>query len=330
MRNHLRLGLVLAVAVSGACVAACGGDDTADPTGAGGSGGSGGATGTAGKGGATGTAGKGGGSTGGTAGSAGSGGKATGGTAGGGGSVTDSGPTDGKADAGDCGSSGVIRTLPTVPAAIAAPAGVTLVGGYRASGEQIYTCTPSPVVDAGTADDAAAADAAAEGAVVPAVTGTWVNTAVAVLYGDNCTKAADHSYTGTTPTWAAVPDGSKVLALRDKVSPAPTADGGDGAVTDIPWVLLKATSNSGEGIFTNVTYVHRTDTKGGVGPSGTCLPGDASPPQRVAYLATYYFYTGGNSEGGTSEGGSEASSNETSVPIDASLDVSLPIDASLE
>ena len=246
-------------AVSGAGLAGCGGDDTtAGP----GSGGSGGGTTTT-----TGGAGKGG-AGGGTAGTAGAGGSAAG-------STPDAG--DAKADVGDCGTAGVIHAAPTVPSAIATPAGATLVGGYHAVGEQIYTCT-----------------AAADGG-----TGSWVNTAVATLFGDNCSVAANHSYTSApSPAWAAVPDGSTVVGRRVAAVPAPVADGGDGGATAIAWVLLAAASNTGEGIFANVTYVQRVDTTGGVGPSGACEAGDAGPPQRVAYTATYYFYTGGNAEAG--------------------------------
>jgi hypothetical protein len=87
-------------------------------------------------------------------------------------------------------------------------------------------------------------------------------------------------------------------------------DGGDGGAVAIAWVLLRATSNTGEGVFNNVTYIHRLNTTGGVGPSGACEPGDANPVRRVDYTAVYYFYTGGNSEGGTEAGPTEAGPGE--------------------
>jgi len=207
----------------------------------------------------------------------------------------------------DCATPGVIHTAPTVPSAIAAPAGVALVGGYYASGEQIYTCTPSPASDAGS-----------DGGDAAAPSGTWVNTAVATLSGDNCSVAAQHSYT-TGPTWVATPDGSTVVGARVNAVPAPVADGGDGGATAIPWLLLRAASNTGEGIFANVTYIHRLDTVGGedldrvdLVASGACEPGDASPPVRSPYTATYYFYTGGNSEAGTTSDASDASTTTDS------------------
>jgi Protein of unknown function (DUF3455) len=291
-KSRLGLGLLLAVVVSGACFAACGDDDNPPAAGTGG-GGTGGTGGKGGSGGSTGgTAGKGGGGTGGTAGNAGTGG--------------------GSSDAGDAGDAcsipGISHTKPTVASNIDAPAGTTLVGGYYASGDQIYTCVPNPApADAGSGD---AGDAGPGG--------TWANTADATLYGDNCAEAAHHSYTATpgSPQWAAK-DGSTVVATRVAAAPV-VADGGDGGATAIPWVLLKATSNTGEGVYANVTYVQRVNTTGGLGPSGACEPGDANPVKRVAYTATYYFYTGGNSEAGTSEGGSseagEASTTDTGTP----------------
>jgi len=260
---HLGLSFLVLGAASSGGLAGCGGDDNGAPPGSGGSGGTTVTTTTAGGGGksAGGSAG-----TAGTAGTSGAGGS-------GGGSTPDA--ADAKADVGDCGTPGVIHTIPTVPSGIAAPAGVALVGGYHAVGEQIYTCT-------------AGADGGA---------GSWVNTAVATLYGDNCSVAANHTF-APGPTWAAVPDGSTIMATRVNGVAAPVADGGDGGVTAIAWVLLRAVSNTGEGIFTNVTYVHRIDTTGGVGPSGACDVGDAGPAQRVPYTATYYFYTGGNAEAG--------------------------------
>jgi hypothetical protein len=291
---HVRHGWLVAVAFSGACLAACGGDDNAG-TGAGGAGGSTTST--------TGSAGSGGSTT------SGAGGTSTGGSGGKGGSAgagTDAGDAKG-----DCNTPGVTHTAPTTPDSIKAPTGTTLIGGYHASGNQIYTCTP-PLSDAGSGDsgDAAAAPA-----------GTWVNTAIATLTGDNCTVAATHSYTAPPPfpQWVAS-DGSAVVAKRYAAVPAPVPDGGDGGATAISWVLLQATSNSGTGVFANVTWVQRVDTAGGLGPSGACVPGDASPPQQVPYTATYYFYTGTASEGGAAEGG-DSSTTDSALPEASTTDV---------
>jgi uncharacterized protein DUF3455 len=263
-------------AVGAMSVLACSSDDTTTPAPTG----SGGAAGAAG--GSAGAAGSG------TAGSAGMGGAA--GNVGTGGAADAAPPRDGSVRdvTPDCGVAGVIHTVPTVPPPIAAPAGVVLVAGYRAIGDQIYTCVPSPP-DGGPVGDGGPA-------------GTWLNTAVATLYGDNCAIAAQHSFT-SGPTWGAA-DGSIVVGARVSAFSAPGADGGDGGGNAIPWLLLRAAVNTGEGTFGTVTYIHRLDTVGGLGPAGACDPvSDASATVRSPYSATYYFYNGGNAADGASESG---------------------------
>ena len=56
----------------------------------------------------------------------------------------------------------------------------------------------------------------------------------------------------------------------------------------IPWLLLGAVSNAGEGIFAPVTYVQRVNTVGGTAPAA---PGaTAGDVARVPYTAEYVFY----------------------------------------
>jgi hypothetical protein len=52
-----------------------------------------------------------------------------------------------------------------------------------------------------------------------------------------------------------------------------------------------ANSNNGSGIFSNVTFVQRLETEGGVAPTGRC--GTEGAELAVPYEADYYFYTGG-------------------------------------
>jgi hypothetical protein len=51
--------------------------------------------------------------------------------------------------------------------------------------------------------------------------------------------------------------------------------------------LLKKTETSGNGIFTKVTYIQRTNTTGGLAPSE---PGAVNELREVPYTAEYYFY----------------------------------------
>jgi hypothetical protein len=83
------------------------------------------------------------------------------------------------------------------------------------------------------------------------------------------------------PTWESKA-GSKVVATRvagTGCTPDPTA---------IPWILLESVSNTGTGIFEKVSFIQRTNTKGGLAPTtpGTTMGAVVEVP----YTADYYFY----------------------------------------
>jgi hypothetical protein len=52
--------------------------------------------------------------------------------------------------------------------------------------------------------------------------------------------------------------------------------------------LLKANQNQGQGMFSNVTYVQRLRTTGGVAPAGSCTEGSQ---QAIRYSAVYRFWS---------------------------------------
>jgi len=81
------------------------------------------------------------------------------------------------------------------------------------------------------------------------------------------------------PTWESR-SGSKVVGARVAgASVDPTA---------IPWLLLRAVSSEGPGIFHRVTYIQRVNTTGGLAPT---TPGSAVGAQvGVPYTAEYLFY----------------------------------------
>jgi hypothetical protein len=81
------------------------------------------------------------------------------------------------------------------------------------------------------------------------------------------------------PTWESA-SGSKVVGtVVDRCTPDPDA---------IPWLLLKATSTEGPGIFHGVTYIQRVNTEGGKAPGD---PGEfVGQEVEVPYTAEYYFY----------------------------------------
>lgn len=100
----------------------------------------------------------------------------------------------------------------------------------------------------------------------------------AELFADN----GEHGVVGIHyggPTWESL-SGSKVVAtVLERCTPDPTA---------IPWLLLKAVSSEGPGIFHGVTFIQRVNTTGGLVPAA---PGDyPGEIAEVPYTAEYYFY----------------------------------------
>jgi hypothetical protein len=121
----------------------------------------------------------------------------------------------------------------------------------------------------------------AEGVQIYRWNGTaWVFVAPeAFLYSgdDEDAEVVGTHYAG--PTWESNSGSYVVAALVDKVTPDPTA---------IPWLLLKAKTSSGPGIFNNVTFIQRLFTTGGLMPSE---PGEEiGEEMRVPYTAWYFFY----------------------------------------
>jgi len=142
-----------------------------------------------------------------------------------------------------------------IPANLAVPAGNTLEFRAHGVGVQIYTWTLNPTN--------------------PAL-GSWVFQAPhAVLFSDDGVVAIH--YAG--PTWQN-DDGSKVVGMKI-----------DSATVDtnaIPWLLLKAASTVGPGVFADVTYVQRLYTRGGLAPA---TPGTVAGQEvLMPYSADYLFY----------------------------------------
>ena len=148
-----------------------------------------------------------------------------------------------------------------IPDNVKVPSGNVLLFKTFASGTQIYTC-------AARADDPNAF--------------AWTFKAPdAELWNDASEKLGTH-YAG--PTWEGN-DGSKVVAEVVSRADAPNPRA-------IPWLLLKAKSSSGAGVFTNMTYIQRLDTVGGVAPAEGCDQSAAGMERAAGYTATYAFYYG--------------------------------------
>jgi hypothetical protein len=98
---------------------------------------------------------------------------------------------------------------------------------------------------------------------------------------DQTGKTVGRHYAG--PTWEAN-DGSTVTGEVVASDNAP-----DGRA--IPWLLLRATSNAGKGLFGKTRFIQRLHTVGGKEPATTCDATQAGKRTRVAYSADYYFYS---------------------------------------
>src|SRR5262245_58404963 len=141
---------------------------------------------------------------------------------------------------------------PSVPATLQAPAGQALAVETAATGVQIYECRG----------------------------GKWEFRAPeADLFDRKGNKIGTH-YAG--PTWESN-DGSKVVAGVAARSDAPDANA-------IPWLLLTAKSNAGNGTFGQTKSIQRVSTIGGTTPTEACGAANAGKLARIAYKATYYFY----------------------------------------
>jgi Protein of unknown function (DUF3455) len=148
---------------------------------------------------------------------------------------------------------------PTVPAAIRVPAGAKLARKLHATGAQVYTCA-----------------APASGAATFAWT---LKRPDATLFDATGAKVGTH---GAGPTWTSK-DGSAVVGQKIAQADAPAPDA-------VPWLLLRATTTSGTGVFAAVTYVQRLDTHGGKAPATGCDAKSVGTEVRVDYSADYFFF----------------------------------------
>ena len=169
-------------------------------------------------------------------------------------------------------------TPPTTAAALVAPFGATIKAHFHATGAQVYTCTVSSTSGGGPGGGGSATPASPPyGWVLKGPDSQLFDEAGAVV--------GRHS---VGPTWASSLDGSSVVGTKVAQSTAPRA----GAV---PWLLLRASSTSGAGVFSTVTFIQRVETVGGVAPPDGCDAHAVGSETRSDYSADYFFYEGGSS-----------------------------------
>ncbi|MEU1802111.1 DUF3455 domain-containing protein [Streptomyces sp. NPDC019937] len=141
------------------------------------------------------------------------------------------------------------------PAALKVPDGNRLTGVFSAKGVQTYTCTD----------------------------GAWkLLEPAATLSAKNDRSHRPVALHSRGPVWVSTQDGSAVNATSVANSPR---------TGTIPELLLKATATRGTGVFAEVSYVQRLDTRGGVAPTTACTGTDQIG---VPYSATYAFYKPAN------------------------------------
>jgi hypothetical protein len=163
-----------------------------------------------------------------------------------------------------------------VPPTLQVPAGQKLTRMLHGTGVQIYQCKAS------------AKDPSRY---------TWVYQEPKAELSDRSGKDVGRHYAG--PTWEA-DDGSQVVGDIVARVDAPAADApaanSPGAAAPTPsgiqWLLLRAKSNTGKGVFAKVQSIQRLNTIGGLAPQDPCDAAHADQRTRVAYSADYYFYTG--------------------------------------
>jgi Protein of unknown function (DUF3455) len=85
---------------------------------------------------------------------------------------------------------------------------------------------------------------------------------------------------GAGPFWASF-DGSRVTGTGNGSTPSSDPS------KNVPWLRVAATATFGEGgVFSNVKFIQRTDTRGGVAPTTPC-----TAPSTVAVdYSTYYVF----------------------------------------
>jgi hypothetical protein len=150
-------------------------------------------------------------------------------------------------------------SAPTVPAPLRVPAGQSLIKELHATGVQIYECQPAK-------GDASQFE--------------WSFKSPEAVLSTKGGKNTVRHYGG--PTWEAN-DGSRVVGELVASSPATKPN-------SIPWLLLRARSTSGNGLFGNVQFIQRLNTVGGSVPAGGCTRQQAGQQLRAAYTADYLFY----------------------------------------
>lgn len=108
----------------------------------------------------------------------------------------------------------------------------------------------------------------------------WVFVGPKAVLNNRSGKAVG-TYYGPPATWESN-DGSKITGTQVAVSPSTPGN--------IPVQLVKANPATGNGAMTDVTYIQRVATVGGVAPKSECSAATKGTKEIVKYQADYIFY----------------------------------------
>lgn len=143
-----------------------------------------------------------------------------------------------------------------IPEQIKVPEGYRPVLTAHAKGDQIYQCS----ADKGEY--------------------SWQTLAPdAKLFDDRGNIVGNHT---AGPLWE-YKEGSRVVGrVVKKVDMAPGSA--------IAWLLVEVVSHKGDGLFSNVDFINRINTQGGLAPASGCDANHLGGEKRVPYSADYVFY----------------------------------------
>ena len=144
----------------------------------------------------------------------------------------------------------------SIPEQIKVPAGYSPVLTVHAKGDQIYQCVLS------------------EGKY------SWETQAPdAKLFDAQGNIVGNHT---AGPLWE-YKEGSRVVGrVVKKIDITPGKA--------ISWLLVEVVSHKSEGLFSNVSFINRINTHGGLPPTSGCDANHLGSEKRVAYTADYIFY----------------------------------------
>jgi len=144
----------------------------------------------------------------------------------------------------------------SIPEQIKVPAGYSPVLTVHAKGDQIYQCSLNKGEYA------------------------WETQAPDAKLFDAQGKIVGNHTAG--PLWE-YKEGSRVVGrVVKKIDTAP-----DSAIA---WLLVEVVSHKGDGLFSNVSFINRINTHGGLPPSSGCDANHLGGEKRIAYTADYVFY----------------------------------------